>query len=49
MDTAELESLRGQYAEIVAAMEQDPQRAAYHFGRLETVTKRLLRLIDTSK
>lgn len=46
MDANELEQLREQYKAIVEAMDKDSSRAAYHFGRLEIVTKRLFRLID---
>ncbi|BDM70557.1 hypothetical protein HEK616_40440 [Streptomyces nigrescens] len=46
METNELEQLRKMYTEIVAEMEADPARAAYHFGRLEIVTKQLFRMVD---
>ncbi|MFI2212987.1 hypothetical protein [Streptomyces sp. NPDC020141] len=45
MDTTELEQLRQQYEAIVKDVDGDEARAAYHFGRLEIVTKRLFRLI----
>jgi hypothetical protein len=48
MDMSELEQLRQQYQETVEQMDADPERAAYHFGRLEVVAERLLRLIDRS-
>ncbi|WP_405560628.1 hypothetical protein [Streptomyces sp. NBC_01180] len=48
MSTADLDRLRQQYAEIVQAMTDDSERAAYHFGRLEIVTRQLFRLIDRS-
>jgi hypothetical protein len=43
---SELNNLRQQYVDIVAGMDADPVRAAYHFGRLEVVTKRLLQIMD---
>ncbi|MFD9205920.1 hypothetical protein ACFVZM_06525 [Streptomyces sioyaensis] len=46
MDTVELERLRKQYQEVVSEMDRDSARAAYHFGRLEIITKQLFRLID---
>ncbi|MFG3244643.1 hypothetical protein [Streptomyces sp. NPDC048157] len=48
MDTTQLERLRQQYTEIVDEMDTDAARAAYHFGRLEIVTRQLFRLIDRS-
>ncbi|WP_328742955.1 hypothetical protein OG436_29635 [Streptomyces caniferus] len=48
MDTAELERLRRQYQDVVDEMNKDSARAAYHFGRLEIITKHLFRLVDRS-
>jgi hypothetical protein len=48
MDITELERLRQQYTEIVKDMDEDSARAAYHFGRLESVTKQMFRLLDRS-
>ncbi|WP_158943558.1 hypothetical protein [Streptomyces sp. NRRL S-378] len=48
MDTIELERLRQRYTEIVNDMNEDSARAAYHFGRLEIVTKQMFRLVDRS-
>lgn len=46
MDKSELERLRQQYAEVVNEMGKDSGRAAYHFGRLEIITRQIFRLID---
>lgn len=46
MDAKELERLRREYADIIAAVDQYPDQTAYYFGQLEVVAKSLLRLID---
>ncbi|WDM16690.1 hypothetical protein J3S85_37615 [Streptomyces lavenduligriseus] len=46
MDREQVEKLRQQFTEITDELRKDLSRAAYHFGRLEIITKELFRLVD---